>query len=274
MGAGELQKRFRSELDDRGNRVLVEVKERRRPVLDPSRPENAKTNARQADPLTQAPGGRSIRLAGQALEALFQGISRPYAIDMNPIAQASGEVIDAIAEIGLAKWLDTVRAHHVGTFQHCLLVTGLATSFGVKNRMRRADVERLTTGALLHDIGKAKIPLSILDKPGALDARELEVMQRHPVIGYDYLRQQSQISGEVLSMVRSHHEYLDGSGYPDGLMADRIDDVTRILTICDIYGALVEQRAYKAPKTPDEAMAILSTLASQGKVETSLVKAL
>jgi HD-GYP domain-containing protein (c-di-GMP phosphodiesterase class II) len=66
---------------------------------------------------------------------------------------------------------------------------------------------------------------------------------------------------EVLNAIRHHHEYLDGSGYPDGLPEKRIDDLTRITTVCDVYGALMERRPYKAPVSPEHALDILATMA-------------
>jgi HD-GYP domain-containing protein (c-di-GMP phosphodiesterase class II) len=93
-------------------------------------------------------------------------------------------------------------------------------------------------------------------------------------VGRDYLCTQHNVSPETLKAVRHHHEYLDGSGYPDGLMAQQIGDLTRILTICDVYGALTERRAYKAPKPPEAALDILTGMAKDAKVEHDLVKAL
>jgi HD-GYP domain-containing protein (c-di-GMP phosphodiesterase class II) len=93
-------------------------------------------------------------------------------------------------------------------------------------------------------------------------------------VGYDYLCTQNIVGPETLQAVRHHHEYLDGSGYPDGLTAPQINDLTRILTICDVYGALLEQRAYRVPKSPEMALNILTGMARDGKVEYELVRAL
>ncbi len=123
----------------------------------------------------------------------------------------------------------------------------------------------------MHDIGKARIPLSILDKPGRLDPGEEEIMRRHPVIGYEILKAQPEFGPEVLDGVRHHHEYLDGSGYPDGLTAPQISDLVRLLTISDIYAALIESRPYRPPMPAPAAYKILDGM--DGKLERPLVKA-
>jgi putative nucleotidyltransferase with HDIG domain len=168
-------------------------------------------------------------------------------------------------------WLDEVRRYHEGTFQHCLLVTGVAAGFGLEIGFNSVDVARLGIAATLHDIGKARIPLAILDKPGRLDPAEDEIMRRHPEIGYDLLKDVSGMTPEILDGVRHHHEYLDGSGYPDGLTASKISDLVRLLTISDIFAALIEARPYRAPMPRHTAYQILCDMG--GKLEGSLVKA-
>jgi HD-GYP domain-containing protein (c-di-GMP phosphodiesterase class II) len=125
--------------------------------------------------------------------------------------------------------------------------------------------------ATLHDIGKARIPLSILDKPGRLDPDEEEIIRRHPVIGHDLLKGMSGITPEILDGVRHHHEYLDGSGYPDGLKGGQISDLVRLLTISDIFAALIEARPYRAPMPRPDAYEILRGM--EGKLEGALVRA-
>jgi putative nucleotidyltransferase with HDIG domain len=224
--------------------------------------------------LENEPGGTSIESTAIALDGMFAALMCGGPLELESVAQSGDQVIDAVAEVGLAKWLDTVRSYHESTFQHCLIVTGVLTAFGRKNGMRRSDVLTLTVAGLLHDVGKAQVPVAILDKPGKLTDEEFTVVKRHPVIGFDYLCTQGGVTPETLRAVRHHHEYLDGSGYPDGLAAQQIDDLTRIVTICDIYGALVERRTYKEPKSPGVALDILAGMANDKKVESGLVKAL
>ncbi|RYG23233.1 MAG: HD domain-containing protein, partial [Burkholderiales bacterium] len=187
---------------------------------------------------------------------------------------ASGRIADAIGGVGAAQWLATVRSYHVGTYQHCLLVTGVASAFATGLGLSRGDVVTLTLAGMLHDIGKADVPVEILDKSGALTDEEVAILRRHPISGYDYLSGFSSLAADSLRSVRHHHEMLDGSGYPDKLRGKEIDDITRIVTICDIYAALIERRAYKEPKKPEQAMAALSALAAAGKVEATLVREL
>jgi HD-GYP domain-containing protein (c-di-GMP phosphodiesterase class II) len=134
-----------------------------------------------------------------------------------------------------------------------------------------ADVRRLGLAATLHDIGKASIPLSILDKSGRLDPSEEQIMKRHPVIGYELLKALPEISPEVLDGARHHHEYLDGSGYPDALTGSEISDLVRLLTISDIFAALIESRSYRPAMSRQDAYKILCAM--DGKLERSLVKA-
>lgn len=211
--------------------------------------------------------------AADALDASFGALASGHPLAAASFDESAGQIGEAIGQEGLSTWLDMVRLHHKGTFQHCLLVTGVLTSFGQALGFSQSDVKLLTSAGLLHDIGKAGISIDILEKPGQLSPAERREIERHPTIGYTYLAGQFGIATSVMNAVRDHHEYLDGSGYPNGIGASDIDDLTRIVTICDIYGALSERRAYKPPMAPTECLRILATMADQGKLEAALVKA-
>ena len=148
---------------------------------------------------------------------------------------------------------------------------GVAVGFAIEIGFNDLDVKRLGLAATLHDIGKARIPLAILDKPGQLDPDEDEIMKQHPVIGYDLLKGLPEVSPEMLDGVRHHHEYLDGSGYPDALKASKISDLVRLLTISDIFAALIEKRPYRPAMSRQDAYRILCGM--EGKLETSLLRA-
>jgi HD-GYP domain-containing protein (c-di-GMP phosphodiesterase class II) len=96
-------------------------------------------------------------------------------------------------------------------------------------------------------------------------------MREHPVLGFDALKAVAGIDPEVLDAVRHHHEYLDGSGYPDALIAADIADIVRLLTISDIFAALIEQRPYRPPMNRQNAYDVLGEMG--GKLEQALVRA-
>ncbi len=107
--------------------------------------------------------------------------------------------------------------------------------------------------AFFHDIGKSAIPKSVIDKHARLTDDEMRLMRTHVTVGYEMLRRFPETAGEIADVAISHHEYLDGSGYPLGLRGKEIPDLVRIVTIADIYAALIERRAYKPPFPPEKA---------------------
>lgn len=195
----------------------------------------------------------------------------PGAITEQELKSNSAVVIDAIVEDGVSAWIETVQKHHSQTYRHSLLVLAVAVAFGQTLKLGPREMQRLASAALLHDVGKAKISLDILDKKGPLDARERIAMQHHALYGRDMLQTAGGWSNEMLNLVTHHHEFLDGSGYPYGLAADQIADLVRVLTICDIFAALIEHRSYKAACTASEAFDVL--MGMEGKLEGTLLYA-
>jgi putative nucleotidyltransferase with HDIG domain len=207
----------------------------------------------------------------KAFASMFDAINGGRSIDLAEAENITSHVVTGIERDGLSTWLNDVRRYHGGTFQHCLLVSGVAVGFALEIGFVDLDVKRLGMAATLHDIGKARIPLSILDKPDRLNPEEDAIMKRHPTIGYELLKDIPDISPEILDGVRHHHEYLDGSGYPDALAAPQISDLVRLLTISDIFAALIELRPYKPPMSRQDAYKVLCDMG--GKLELPLVKA-
>ena len=211
-------------------------------------------------------------LGANALADMFSAVLQGMPIDVRETQNAASKIADSIASDGLTDWLDTVRRHHEGTYQHCLLVTGIAVDFGLSLGLARADIQRLYSAAMFHDIGKAVIPVAVLDKPGRLDPHERALVKTHPAAGYDALKGRAGISLEVLDAVLHHHEYLDGSGYPDALCDANITDTVRILTISDIFAALIEdRRRYRPAMARETAYDIICSM--RGKLEAPLVAA-
>jgi putative nucleotidyltransferase with HDIG domain len=217
-------------------------------------------------------GNPSVDAGARMLGASFAALAAGAPLDVNEAVDASRQLLSGVGQEGLHSWLEVVRSHHSGTFQHCLLVTGAAAAYANHTQMPEQMRVDFTMAALLHDIGKAEIPNSILDKPAALTPEEFATIRKHPGIGADYLKRQTSVPPRVVEAVLQHHEYLDGSGYPNGIRGDSVSPMARILTVCDVYGALVEHRSYKPAKPPAEALYVLISMAQQGKLDFRIVR--
>ena len=217
-----------------------------------------------------AQGHQGVAAAHDGLQAVFTKACLGEALDSSKIGTASAAVVDEIESKGLSSWIETVRKHHSQTYQHCLLVTGVAVAFGQHLGLGSADRNRLSVAGMLHDVGKAMVPVAILEKPRALDPDEMAIMKKHPEYGLQVLKCGDGLQPEMLDIVVHHHEYLDGSGYPHGLHAREISDLVRITTICDVYSALVEKRAYKPPLSSQKAYEIIREMGP--KLDKDLVR--
>jgi putative nucleotidyltransferase with HDIG domain len=211
-----------------------------------------------------------IEAAYSTLQDIFSSACLGGTLNPTMINAASQPIIRHIEDEGLASWIETVRKHHSQTYQHSLLVTGTAVSFGLQLGVSEADRERLSFAGMLHDIGKARIPLAILEKPGPLDKDELIVMRQHPRLGLDAIGSAPEIHKEMVDMVVHHHEYLDGSGYPHGIQSNEISDLVRMLTISDVFAALIERRSYKRPLPAEAAYQALLDMGP--KLDKDLVR--
>lgn len=123
--------------------------------------------------------------------------------------------------------------------------------------MSQQQVQQAGMAGLLHDMGKARTQLAILNKPGALTDAEFVHMKQHPVHSFEML-QGVVHDHDVLDACLHHHERLDGKGYPDGLTAEAITALTRMTTICDVYDAITSNRPYKAGWPPNVALQHMS----------------
>ncbi|GJE44435.1 Ribonuclease Y [Methylobacterium soli] len=209
--------------------------------------------------------------AAAALETLFGVAEGSRFIDLQAVDGCVDPLLSALRDGGLARWLNTIRAHDNATYQHSLVVAGLAAQFASHIGFPEAQRQRLVRAALVHDIGKARIPRALLIKRGALDPGETAIMRTHTLLGFKLLSASPDMDPAILDAVRHHHEMLDGSGYPDGLSGDAISDVVRFLTICDVYAALTERRSYKPAMSSAEALRVLHGMS--GRVEPRFVHA-
>ena len=166
-----------------------------------------------------------------------------------------------------------VEADDVSTGVHSLGVVRLSAAVAGELGVGEQGMRELEYAALLHDIGKIKIPKSILHKQGPLDAAEWVVMRTHAALGAEMLESVGGMLAEIAPIVRHHHERWDGSGYPSGLAADAIPLHSRIISCCDTFSAITSDRPYRVAGSVEEAMAEIERV-SGSQLDANVVEAL
>lgn len=145
--------------------------------------------------------------------------------------------------------LTDIRTNDSYTFSHSVNVAVISVLIGKALHYDKEKLIKLGIGALLHDIGKAIIPEEILNKPGKLTVEEFNIMQEHSPLGYEIVKRSWDLSPLSKTIILSHHEKLDGTGYPMGKKGNDIHEFARIVSICDVFDALSSDRCYR-PKWP------------------------
>lgn len=130
-------------------------------------------------------------------------------------------------------------------YTHSVNVAALSLMTGRALGMNEHELLNLGVGALLHDIGKVMISAEILNKPAKLTKKEFEIIKTHPLEGYRMVQDNSSISSIAKNIILCHHERLDGSGYPNQLKSNKINEYARIVAIADMFEAMVSERAYR-----------------------------
>ncbi len=138
-----------------------------------------------------------------------------------------------------------INSYDSYTFSHSVNVSVLALLMGKSLGLDRIKMSKLGTGALLHDIGKVLIPEKILSKPGKLTDSEFEIIKEHPKLGFEHLQSEMELSPLSRSVVLSHHERIDSTGYPHGMEGEGIPIFPRIVAIADVFDALTSNRVYR-----------------------------
>ena len=197
----------------------------------------------------------------QILSALRAGVTQYRARrsekEQLEVAAKALEQLDVGTLTALARAIDAKSPWTAG---HSERVTNLALKIGNAMALPARDLQIVHRGGLLHDIGKIGIPATVLDKPGNLEPEEMKIMQDHVKIGVRILEPVACFR-EILPMVAQHHERLDGSGYPEGLIGENISLHARILAVADSYDAIISERPYRKGLPKQQAIEILDSKA-------------
>lgn len=129
--------------------------------------------------------------------------------------------------------------------------------------MSSKDVYNIGIAGLLHDMGKSKIPSEILNKPARLTDEEFAIMKQHSELGYNILKEKKEFHGAISLAVLQHHEKMNGTGYPFGYASDKIVPYAKILSIADVYDALVTERPYKKSFSQRTAVEMIMSMTAE-----------
>ncbi|QEA13124.1 HD-GYP domain-containing protein [Comamonas flocculans] len=193
--------------------------------------------------------------ARQAVVSMFSEVRLGKAPDTVVASGLVQEISDSVmrnpgALISLAR-LKTADDY---TYMHSVAVCALMVALGRQLGLDEAQLRTAGMAGLLHDLGKAMMDQSVLNKPGRLTDAEFEHIKTHPHEGWKLLHEAGSVDAAVLDVVRHHHERMDGRGYPDGLSGERFSLLARMGAICDVYDAITSNRPYKRGWDPAESI--------------------
>ena len=158
------------------------------------------------------------------------------------------------------------------TFYHSVNTSLLAMSLGQSLGFDRAAIHLAGVGTLLHDIGKTKVPLEILNKPGRFDAHEMEIMKQHVLRGVEVLASTTDLGDSYVQPALEHHERVNGAGYPHRRAQKDISQFGLITAIVDIYDAMTSDRCYHKGQPAHQALQLLYRLSLEGHLDPTLVQ--
>ena len=191
----------------------------------------------------------------QAMVSMFEEVRMGNSVDVGGARDLVEEISESVmrnpsALISLAR-LKTVDDY---TYLHSVAVCAMMVVLAKQLGLDEAKTRLAGLAGLMHDLGKAAMPPTVLNKPGKLTAAEFEIMKSHPVKGHAMLLMSDNFDADTLDVCLHHHEKIDGSGYPEGLKGDAISLMAKMGAVCDVYDATTSNRPYKTGWDPAEAL--------------------
>jgi HD-GYP domain-containing protein (c-di-GMP phosphodiesterase class II) len=200
----------------------------------------------------------------EAVSSLFAEARMGRALDTEKCLPLVDEIASSVwRNPGAIVSLARLKTHDDYTYMHSMAVCALMVSLGRQLGMDEDSAREVGLAGMLHDMGKAMMPLEVLNKPGKLTDAEYEVMKTHPQHGYELLLEGKGVAEATLDVTLHHHERPDGKGYPHGLLGDALSRVARMGAVCDVYDAITSNRPYKAGWDPAESIAKMASWTGQ-----------
>ncbi|MBR1771829.1 MAG: HD-GYP domain-containing protein [Lachnospiraceae bacterium] len=214
-----------------------------------------------------------VKLTESVKKRVSEGIQYLYSNSADAgFAEASnaiaGELMKAVAENdAIAVDIGALKVSDEYTFKHSVDVATMAMVVAKKHGLSEEDVREVGIAGLLHDMGKCKIPNEVLNKPARLTDEEFHLMKQHALFGYQILKEKNQFNDKILLGVLQHHEKLNGRGYPMGVGPEKIHLYARIISVADIYDALVTERPYKKGFSQRDAIEMIMAMTEELDIE-------
>lgn len=200
------------------------------------------------------------RLAQDQVQTLFDDVRSGRMFDIKGTQSLVAAMVDSVTHNPNALvWFTALKDKDHYTALHSINVSVLASALGSFIGVQEAVLKELALGALLHDIGKLRVPTDILNKPDRLTRGEYEVMKQHTTRGFELL-EQAGLPASTIEIAFAHHEANDGSGYPRGLMGSDINFFSQLVSIVDKYDAITSDRMYRAGISPQKVITLLYSM--------------
>ncbi len=214
-----------------------------------------------------------VTLSDSVKQRVSQGIQFLYSDTNSPnftdtASNITHSLMHAISENdAVAMNIDALKVSDEYTFKHSVDVATMAMIIARKSGMSEVEIYQIGVAGLLHDVGKSQIPNEILNKAGKLTEEEFTIMKNHTLFGYKILKEKSGIPSEIMAGVLQHHEKINGRGYPLKLTGKQISSYAKVLSVADIYDALVTERPYKKGFSAHDALEMIMAMTEELDVD-------
>ena len=193
--------------------------------------------------------------AREEMSHMFAEVRMGRAVDTDVVRELVQDITESVMRNGSAIIsLARLKTADNYTYMHSVAVCALMVSLGRQLKLSAAQISDAGFAGLVHDIGKAVVPMEVLNKPGRLTDDEFEQVKSHPSKGWQLLKDSGVTNAVALDVCLHHHERMDGAGYPDKLAGDQISLMARMGAVCDVYDAITSNRPYKAGWDPAESL--------------------